>query len=108
MGIHARREEAKETDSDTTTMLSQIMSALDEIRARLAGSHKEAHTVAEIADITGRSAFTVRRWISEGKIAAIRVSGTGPRGRLLIPHAELRRLVSCGKGSDLPAAVMAS
>ena len=51
--------------------------------------------------MTGRSAYTVRRWISDGRPKASRVSNTGERGRLLIHRDELRRLVNGGRGQDL-------
>jgi excisionase family DNA binding protein len=57
---------------------------------------KDFYTVAEVAQYVGRSAFTVRRWITEGKIDGIRLAGTGPRGRLLVPHGELLRLFEKG------------
>lgn len=85
-----------------TATISQIWTVLNEIRATLVGQHKDFHTVEEIADLTGRSEYTVRRWISEGRITATRVHGTGPRGRLLIAHAELSKLVAAGHGGKVP------
>jgi len=85
-----------------TPVLNQILSALDEIRARLAGSHKPWLTVEEVAQLTGRSDYTVRRWVKEGKLTAVRLQDTGPRGRLLIAYDQLRRLTDAGLGSRIP------
>jgi excisionase family DNA binding protein len=86
-------------------VLAQILDALHEIRERLAGAHKPLLTIEELAQLVGRSAFTVRRWVRQGRIKATRVSGTGPRGRLLVGHDEVRKLVAAGLGGELPAAL---
>jgi excisionase family DNA binding protein len=95
---HARSEAV----TDFAPVLSQILTALEEIRARLAGAHKPWYTVEEVAQLTGRSDYTIRRWIKEKRIEAIRVQDTGPRGRLLVAHDQLRRLTAVGLGSGIP------
>ena len=47
-----------------------------------------------------------RQAIIEGRIRAIRVSGTGPRGRLLVPREELQKLVGTGMAGEVPAALL--
>src|SRR5262249_30734956 len=85
-------------------VLAEILRELREIRGTLAGVHKPLLTIEEVADLTGRSPFTVRRWIKQGRIAATRVNGTGPRGRLLVSRDQIQRLVAAGMGgSVLPA-----
>jgi excisionase family DNA binding protein len=86
-----------------------ILDALGELRAaqqaildRLDSRIKANYTVEEVAALTGRSPYTVRRWLKEEKIAAIRVCGTGPRGRLLIPREEFQKLILSGKGTHIP------
>ena len=64
--------------------LQTVDEKLNEILDRLAGACKSHYAVDEVAKMTARSPFTVRRWISEGLICATRLAG-GPRGRLLIP-----------------------
>jgi hypothetical protein len=56
--------------------------------------------------VCGRSPFTVRRWISEGRIKAIRVEGTGPRGRLLVARDQLQALLENGMAGNVPDAVI--
>jgi len=75
---------------------------LDSLQGLLAGNLKELLTVEEVAAMTRRSEYTVRRWISEGKLNATRIAEGGPRGRLLIPRAELERLIAAGKGGNIP------
>ena len=79
---------------------------LDAIHGQINGQLKPLYSVGEIADMVDRSAYTVRRWISEGLIDAIRVSGTGPKGRLLIPRGELKKLVELGLGETIPSVVV--
>ena len=80
---------------------------LDQLRELFGGQRKEQLTVAEVAALTGRSEYTVRRWISQGRLKAIRLAEGGPRGRLLIARAELDRLVACGKGRSIPDSAVA-
>lgn len=81
--------------------VDKLGSRLEEIYDLVAGRSKEHLTVAEVAEMTGRSAYTVRRWISDGRLTASRVSNTGKRGRLLIHRDELRRLISGGPGQNV-------
>ncbi len=83
-------------------LLRSVNSKVDEVRSLLSQHRKETYTIEEFSKIVGRSAYTVRRWVAEGKVKAIRVQGTGPRGRLLIPRTELDRLIVCGQGGDIP------
>jgi excisionase family DNA binding protein len=83
-------------------VLRSINAKLDEIAARLSSTTKPLYTVAEVAGMTGRSAYTARRWISEGKIKAIRIQGSGAKGKLLVPREELSKLIDLGVGEDVP------
>jgi excisionase family DNA binding protein len=82
-------------------LLPRILADVGELREIMTGRMKSHLTVEEVADRTGRSPYTVRRWVAEGVISAVRVEGTGPRGRLLVPCSELRKLVAAGRGSRL-------
>ncbi len=81
-------------------LLRQLLKHFDALG--LAPSHKPVYTVNEIAVATGRTPFTIRRWIADGKLNAKRTS-SGPKGRFLIPHEELARLVKDGHGENIPA-----
>ena len=81
--------------------VNKLGSRLDEIYDRVIGRSKEHLTVAEVAEMTGRTAYTVRRWISVGWLKASRVSNTGERGRLLIHRDDLQKLISGGHGQNL-------
>jgi len=83
-----------------------LLERLESLREIVAGRHKAQFTTAEVAELTGRSEYTVRRWITEGKLHAIRISEGGPRGRLLVPRDELNKLVATGMGSQIPAATL--
>jgi excisionase family DNA binding protein len=84
------------------SLLQHLQVAVDDLRDQLKPKRKSHYAVEEIADIVGRSPYTVRRWISEGRIHAMRVGGTGPRGRLLISRDQLDTLVGRGLAADLP------
>jgi len=86
--------------------LRELSRGMHEIRERLAAGFKPHFTVSEFAGLVGRAEYTVRTWISQGKIAAFRVPDTGPKGRLLIPRAELESLVGRGEAGHVPAALM--
>ena len=96
-----RRE--KEALSQVVGMLHELQDAVEEIRAQLAGTSKSHFTVDEVAEMTGRAPYTVRTWIKQKQIKAERVAGTGPRGRLLIPRDELKKLITRGQGENVPA-----
>ncbi len=90
--------------ADWPAALAGIYAALTEIKAKLTTQVKGTLTVAEVAACVCRSELTVRRWIKEGKVAALKVAGDGPRGRWLVPRAELAKLVAYGLAGDLPDA----
>jgi excisionase family DNA binding protein len=86
--------------------LPSLEGKLEGLRELLAHRRKEHYLVEEIAELTGRSAYTVRRWIAERKLNAIRLRDGGPRGKLLVPRAELERLIASGKGCQVPDTVI--
>lgn len=86
--------------------LTSLELKLDGLRELLARRRKDHYVVEEIAELTGRSCYTIRRWISEGRLSAIRIPDGGPRGKLLVPRSELERLITSGKGGDIPVAAL--
>lgn len=104
--VHARIGHEADRDQAGTAQVLGMLRTLDAkvegLRLLLSQHRKETYTVEEYARLVGRSAYTTRRWVAEGKLQAIRVQGTGPRGRLLIPRSELDRLVASGHGGDIP------
>jgi excisionase family DNA binding protein len=89
----AQRDESRD---EVAVALHNIFRILSQIQASVAGKQKPWLTANEVAQYTGRTAFTIRRWISNGLIEAKRLPGTGQRGRLLIARDELTRLLSNG------------
>lgn len=89
--------------SQVVDLLTYLKIAVDELRARLAGATKAHYSVDEVAKLVARSPYTVRQWVHAGRIKAVRVSGTGPKGRLLIPRDQLDRLIESGLGGAIPA-----
>jgi excisionase family DNA binding protein len=85
---------------------SRLDAAIGDLRAEIGGRRKSHYSVEEVAELTGRAAYTVRTWIKEGLIVATRVHGTGPRGRLLVPRDELLKLVERGQGTQVPSLVI--
>jgi excisionase family DNA binding protein len=89
-----------------TQKLPALEVKLEGLCELLARRRKDNYLVEDIAELTGRSCFTVRRWIRQKKIRAIRIQDGGPRGRLLIPRSELERLIATGKSVNLPDAAV--
>jgi excisionase family DNA binding protein len=89
---------------DTVSGLARTVGCLREQLGKRTKSHL---TVEEVADLTGRAAYTIRRWIKEKRLKAQRIKDGGPKGRLLIPREELEQLIAGGLGSEVPDAVLA-
>lgn len=100
------RESLLTDESALLTVLAQIRRDLADLRQALAGARKDYYTVEEVARLVGRSAYTVRRWITEGRIRATRVTGTGPRGKLLVPRDQLAVLIETGRGGEITSATL--
>ena len=107
-GLRASRgqETAAGIDERLVDILGLLFRAVEDIRRQLDGKLKSHLSVEEVAAATGRSPYTVREWIKRGRINAIRVTGTGPKGRLLIPRGEMAKLVTSGLAGEVPAALI--
>ena len=96
---------ADRLDDRLVDILGQLFRAVDDIRRQLGGKMKSHLIVEEVAEVTGKSPYTIREYIRQGRIRAIRVAGTGPRGRLLVPREELEKLMTSGLAGHAPAAL---
>ena len=75
--------------------LERIESVLEELRRQR--TVKAYYSAAEVAELVGRSAYTVREWSRLGRIRAEkRVCGRGEAGEWMISHEEVTRLLSEG------------
>ncbi len=83
--------------------LEAILASVGDIEIQVGQKQKDFYTVDEVAALARRSPYTVRTWIKDGLITATRVTGTGPRGRLLIARAELSKITHAGLGAQIPA-----
>src|SRR4051812_33310979 len=84
------------------TGIVELRTVVNEVREILTGRRKAHFTVEEVAELTGRKPYTVRTWIKEKRVKAVRVSGTGPKGRLLVSREEVQRLIGAGLGANVP------
>jgi Helix-turn-helix domain len=89
---------SRETATDLTSLreMMTVMSAqIAEVRALLLDqrSTKELYTTAEVAEIVGKTDYSVREWCRLGRVRAEkRASDRGKAKEWVIRHAELTRL----------------
>jgi excisionase family DNA binding protein len=92
--------------SELSSKFPTLDSKLTDLQELLSSRRKKNFTVGEVAELTGRSAYTIRRWVAHGKLKAIRLRDGGPRGKLIIARTEFERLIAAGKDADVPGAVL--
>lgn len=81
----------------TDAELRETLKRLEEMLSQLIESktHKEYYSTAEVAEIVGKSEFTVREWCRHRRVRAEKAaSGRGREWR--ISHEELQRIRSYG------------
>jgi hypothetical protein len=93
--------ELSDTVEDQETGLNEkigdLMTSLKELHAKVdtlmeARRIKDWYTTADVAQIVGKSEYTVREWCRFGRINAVkRKSGGGPHAAWVISHDELQR-----------------
>lgn len=88
-------------------LLLEMQRDVRALNERIAQRVKPILTVEEVAELTGRSAYTVRRWVKDGQLTAERVAG-GPRGRLLIRRDRLDALLRQARGEKVPEELLAT
>jgi excisionase family DNA binding protein len=77
--------------SEILQRLERIEAALTELKRQRVP--KEFYSTAEVAELLGRSEYTVREWCRKGQTHAVK----SPNGRgWLIPHDDLTRLLNEG------------
>lgn len=103
-----RVDEVLEMQKALASDVSDLKRVIDSVREELRGTSKSHYSIAEVATAVSRSPYTVRNWVKQGLVKAVRVEGTGDRGRLLVPRDELEHLVRGGRGSALPAVIVGS
>jgi hypothetical protein len=86
--------------------LRAIRAIIDDLGALVRGQAKSHYTVEEVARATGRSPYTVRRWIGDGRLIAKRIQGTGPHGKLLIAREDFAALLGQGLGGQMTAQIV--
>jgi excisionase family DNA binding protein len=89
----------RQGEDDLRAAIAETQALQREIRDLLINQRtvKEVYTTAEVADILGRSEYTVREWARKGQVQA----GKAPNGRSwLISHAELTRLRNHGPSPE--------
>ena len=87
--IYGRR-----ADDETVQELSEQVERLSEDMKRLRGNTGAAprptYTVAEAAQLLGKSTQTIRRWIREGKLDSTK-SANSQQGQHMVPYASIER-----------------
>lgn len=78
------------------------LAGVEEIRNILNAAFKDLGRLEEVAEPTGAASNTLRNWTLKDRPDAIRVSGTGPRGRLPIGVDGARKSVGMGPARPAP------
>ena len=98
-----REHPANSTDPPWLAELHRKLDALAEASRK---HRKPLLTIDEVAGLTGRSAYTLRRWVKQKLLTARRIDGSGPKGRLLIERVELDHLLQQGVAGRVPAVAL--
>jgi len=81
--------------------LQRLRLAIEKLNVSIAGltdqmeaeRKKETYSVKEVADLVGRSAYTVRRWVREGTLEGIHPDGSNSSA-ILIPRRQVEALLA--------------
>ena len=98
---------AEHPPADPAALLATVHAInrkVDTLVDHLRGNLKPLLTVDEAAALLGRSSYTTRAYIRDGRLPATRLHGTGPRGRLLVRREDLERLLDAGEVGARPGA----
>ena len=87
---------------DLRQEVSDLRERVSEALTKMGALRRQYYSVNEVARLVGRSAYTVRRWLREGRLQGIKVIGDAPiqrdsrRAPYLIPRDEVVRLLQRG------------
>jgi excisionase family DNA binding protein len=84
-----------EVENAILSRLDRLTARIDELLKVVVAQRavKEKYTVAEVAEVLGRTPFTVREWARLGRIRAVkRACGRGRSQEWMISHEELTRI----------------
>ena len=100
--LHLARRDIVALRSELKQLVHEVSGLRYDLKATLTPKWKTKpfYTVQELAKHLGRSPYTIRRWIREGKIGAVKLNSGGPRDPYLIEHREVEELILRAEAKD--------
>jgi len=77
-------------------LIPASLANVESVRGLGAATVNELSAVEGVAELTGRARYAVRAGIEEGRLAAVRSTGTGSRCRLPIARGDRHQLLGSG------------
>jgi excisionase family DNA binding protein len=96
-----KEDRGEHLSEQVLALLQEVRGMFREILEHLKKKVKDWYTTKEAADQLGLAEFTIRRYARDGRLESLRVSGPGPKGRILLSRASLDAVMqNGGKLSD--------